>query len=82
MRAVYAILIGWDTECNYAKARDMLGSDGVPWKDLESAWNAERHSYKWENADGDFLSISFKVEDGQETYSSCTYSFSVAEGNG
>ena len=81
MRAVFAVLTDWDTECDYTKARDMLGSDGVPWKDLESAWNAERHSYKWTSADGDFLNITFKIEDGKELYSSCTYSSAVAEGN-
>ena len=80
MRAVLSILVGWDTDCDYAKAREMLGSDGVPWRELETTWNTKKHSYMWENADGDFLCISFTVYDGEEVYSSCTYSTSVSDG--
>ncbi len=80
MRAVLSILVDWDTECDYAKAREMLGSDGVPWRELETTWNTKKHSYMWENADGDFLCISFTVYDGEEIYSSCTYSDSVGDG--
>ena len=80
MRAVLSILVGWDTDCDYAKAREMLGSDGVPWRELDTTWNTKKHSYMWENADGDFLCISFTVYDGEEVYSSCTYSTSVSDG--
>ncbi len=80
MRTVLSLLIGWDTDCDYAKAREILGSDGVPWRELETTWNAKKHSYMWENADGDFLCISFVVDDGEEIYSSSTYSNSVSDG--
>ena len=84
MRKVFKELTGRGTtekaDRNYELARELLGSDGIPWYDMGSGWSDERHGYKWTNADGDFLYIVFNVENGNELYTSCTYSSNVKEG--
>ena len=84
MRKVFKELTGRGTtekaNRNYELARELLGSDGIPWYDMGSGWSDERHGYKWTNADGDFLYIVFNVENGNELYTSCTYSSNVKEG--
>ena len=61
----------------YEDVRDRFGSDGIVWQDTEYQWGSRFHSYKWENGEGDFLYITFELGDGEEWYSSCTYSSSV-----
>ena len=85
MQAVYAaiqkVLSNSYHAFTYEDMRDMLGgSDGIVWKYNENTWSDKIHSYTWENQDGDFIYISFEVEDGEEWYSSCTYSSSVKAG--
>lgn len=77
MQQVYAMLLDWQSEHDYQEVRSVMGSDGVPWKDSDSTWSNEKHSYKWKNEEGSFLYISFQVEDGKEIYYSCTYSSDV-----
>ena len=83
MQALFKILKE-TRECTYAQARQALGSDGIPWKDMEMTWNANAHSYKWTTPDEneDFLYITFKLQDGDEVYQSCTYSTDVKVGAG
>lgn len=83
MQALFKVLKE-TRECTYAQARQALGSDGIPWKDMEMTWNANAHSYKWTTPDEneDFLYITFKIQDGDEVYQSCTYSSDVKTGAG
>lgn len=84
MRTAYAAIHESKTSAsdtfNYESMRKILGSDGIPWYINESTWSDTRHSYKWESADGDFLYITFTIEDGNEWYISCTFSSSVSDG--
>ncbi len=59
----------------YEECKEHFGADGAPWWD--GAFDDERHAYKWETENGDFLYITFKVDNGQETYSSYTWSSSL-----
>ena len=59
----------------YEECKEHFGADGAPW--WEGAFDDERHAYKWETEDGDFLYITFKVENGEETYQSYTWSSSL-----
>ncbi len=82
MREAYAFFCDYNnSNRSYEKAREMLGSDGIPWKETDIAWTTEKHTYKWTSAEGDFLTVTFKIENGQELYTSCSCSSSVAEGN-
>ena len=81
MREAYAEISELQRTYTYAMARETLGSDGIPWKDSDATWSDGKHSYKWENSDGDFLYISFEINDGDEYYVSCTFSRNVTEGN-
>ncbi len=83
MREAYAFFRDYtNPNRTYEKTREILGSDGIPWKETDIAWTDEHHTYKWKSAEGDFLTVTFKIENGQELYSSSSYSSSVAEGNG
>lgn len=83
MRALYQRFLEIRTntyhQINYADVVEALGSDGIPWQDSESTWNDTKHSYKWSNGNGSFLYISFKIDEGEEWYCSCTYSSDVME---
>ena len=81
MREAYAEIGELQRTYTYAMACETLGSDGIPWKDSDATWSDGKHSYKWENSDGDFLYISFELSDGDEYYASCTFSRNVKEGN-
>ena len=81
MREAYAEIGELQRAYTYAMACETLGSDGIPWKDSDATWSDGKHSYKWENSDGDFLYISFELSDGDEYYASCTFSRNVEEGN-
>ncbi len=81
MRAAYAFFCDYtNPNRSYEKAPEILGSDGIPWKKTDTAWTDEYHTYKWTSAEGDFLTVTFKIENGQELFTSCSYSSSVAEG--
>ena len=83
MREAYAFFRDYNNpNRSYEKTREILGSDGIPWKETDIAWTDEHHTYKWKSAEGDFLTVTFRIENGQELYSSSSYSSSVAEGNG
>ena len=57
----------------YEECKEHFGADGAPW--FDGAFDDEKHAYKWETEDkSDFLYITFKVEDGNETYWGDTYS--------
>lgn len=77
MQQVYALLKDWQNTHDYQQVSEMMGSDGIPWKEQDGAWTDEKHSYKWENGEGSFLYITFYMMDGNETYFSCTYSRDV-----
>ena len=83
MRALYQRFLEIRTntyhQINYADVVEALGSDGIPWQDSENTWNDTKHSYKWSNGNGSFLYISFKIDEGEEWYCSCTYSSDVME---
>ena len=66
---------------NYEYARETLGCDGAVWKKSSTSWDENKHTYRWETADGkDYFNISFYLEDGQEWYFSCNMSENVING--
>ena len=57
-------------------AQQLGGTDGK--KTHESRWKQDYHVYEWVTAGGDFLLLSFKVqEDGSETWNSSSWSSSL-----
>ena len=57
-------------------AQQLGGTDGK--KTHESSWKQDYHVYEWVTAGGDFLLLSFKVqEDGSETWNSSSWSSSL-----
>lgn len=57
-------------------AQQLGGTDGK--KTHESSWKQDYHVYEWVTASGDFLLLSFKVqEDGSETWNSSSWSSSL-----
>lgn len=61
------------TSPTYEECKEHFGADGAPW--WEGAFDDEKHAYKWETEDkSDFLYITFKVENGEETYWGDTFS--------
>ena len=57
-------------------AQHLGGTDGK--KTHESSWKQDYHVYEWVTAGGDFLLLSFKVqEDGSETWNSSSWSSSL-----
>ena len=61
----------------YEDIKERTGCDGAIWEEI---WKDDKHGYKWRTEDGDFLHVSFKVdEDGSEVYSSCSYSDGVKQ---
>ena len=57
-------------------AQQLGGTDGR--KTHESSWKQDYHVYEWVTAGGDFLLLSFKVqEDGSETWNSSSWSSSL-----
>ena len=61
------------TSPTYEECKEHFGADGAPW--WEGAFDNEKHAYKWETEDkSDFLYITFKVENGEETYWGDTFS--------
>ena len=61
------------TQPTYEECKEHFGADGAPW--WEGAFDNEKHAYKWETEDkSDFLYITFKVENGEETYWGDTFS--------
>lgn len=64
----------------YEVVSGIFGSDGIPWYDTDSTWSEKIHSYKWADANGEFLYISFKLDGDTEFFNSCTYSHNVKEG--
>lgn len=79
MRKVYA---EWTEpeKLTYEVVSGIFGSDGIPWYDTDSTWSENIHSYKWADANGKFLYISFKLDGDTEFFNSCTYSHNVKEG--
>lgn len=57
-------------------AQQLGGTDGK--ETHESSWKQDYHVYEWVTAGGDFLLLSFKVqEDGSETWNSSSWSSSL-----
>lgn len=56
----------------YEEIRDKLGCDAA--KTHPDSWEDDYHVYRWGTEDGEFLVISFKVANGNETWNSTSWS--------